>query len=230
MALPILNDTPQYTMTIPSSGKEVKFRPYLIKEEKVLLIAAESQDMGQAISAIQDTIEACTHGVLDPTKLATFDLEYAYLKIRSKSVGERVELTLDCAACDKPVPFMFDMKEVKIDIPEMQWNVQITDTISVDLQWPRYADIDLNADASEVGFEMVAASIKAVCTEDERIMVADEPKEEVMQFLYNLTSDQFEKIVSVVSNIPKVYYEVEETCSACGTGLKQQIQGIKSFF
>lgn len=228
MALPKLNETPRYTMTIPSTGLEVKFRPWLVKEEKIMLIASESNDMEMAVQAISDTVEACVSEGMDVNTLSTFDLEYMFLKIRSKSVGERVELSFPCGNCDHPVPFFFDMDEIKVDKADFDRTVEITDTVSLSLRWPSYANIDMKTD--NLGFEMITACIEAVCTEEERILLDDEPREDVRAFLENLTTEQFSKIAKVVESIPKVYFEIDETCSACQSPVKQRVEGLQNFF
>lgn len=228
MALPRLNDTPQYTITIPSTGEEVKFRPYLVKEEKVLLLASETQDIAQILNSIQQTISACVENDINIESLSTFDLEYMFMKIRSKSVGEKVEMVIPCPECETPVPFNFDIDEIAVDETDFDRKVQLTDSISLDLRWPSYSKIDLNDD--DVGFQLIISCIEAVCTEEERILIDDEPEESITEFLDNLTSEQFKKIAVVVEKLPKVYFVVEETCRNCNTHVDQRIEGLQNFF
>jgi len=102
MALPKLNESPKYSLTIPSTRQEVRFRPYLVKEEKVLMIAMESEDQSKIFNAIADTIEACIEEPIAKNKLTTFDIEYMFVQIRSKSVGESIDLDLPCNKCETP--------------------------------------------------------------------------------------------------------------------------------
>src|SRR6056300_818118 len=116
MALPKLNETPKYEVEIPSTGKTVRFRPYLVKEEKVLMMAFESGDQKAALRAIVDTIEACIVDKIDATNLATFDVEYLFTQIRSKSVGESSTLMIKCKECEKQNEYKFDVSQVNVNV------------------------------------------------------------------------------------------------------------------
>ena len=114
MALPKLNDVPKYEITIPSTDKKVYFRPFLVKEQKVLLIALESQDEKQILQAVVDTIKACIYEDIEIDKLAIFDLEYIFLQIRGKSVGETADLIMKCRECNHENKVKVDLEEIKI--------------------------------------------------------------------------------------------------------------------
>jgi hypothetical protein len=230
MSLPKLNDVPKYIMTVPSSGKKIKYRPYLVREEKVLLLAAESKDVNQSIEAMTDTVLACVEDGIDPATLSTFDLEYMFLKIRSKSAGERIDVTIPCEHCEHRNVQTIDIEGIEIAMNELQTNVELTENISVDLKWPSYSDIEYVDDPNELGFEVLSACIEAVCTNEERILVKDESKEEVRLFLESLTADQFRKISQVVESIPKVSYPIEFDCEECNKHNDLVIEGVQSFF
>ncbi len=114
MALPKLNDKPKYELTIPSTGKKVKYRPYLVKEEKILMMALESGDKHSALNAVIDTIEACVSDKVDRTQLALFDIEYMFIMIRSKSVGEISEVGIKCASCNAVNEISIQLDNVKL--------------------------------------------------------------------------------------------------------------------
>ena len=116
MALPKLNGNPKYEMTIPSSNKTVRFRPYLVKEEKVLLMAFESNDMSQAMKAIIDTIEVCVDDDIKTKDLTTFDVEYMFTKLRSKSVGESSRLSIECTDCSHKNDISVNIEEIEIEM------------------------------------------------------------------------------------------------------------------
>ena len=113
MALPVLNDTPKYELKIPSTGKKIKFRPYLVKEEKVLMMAAESGDGVQMMSAIMDTIQSCVQSQTKVENLTTFDIEYLFIKLRSKSVGESSTINLSCESCKEPNEHVIDLESIE---------------------------------------------------------------------------------------------------------------------
>ena len=127
MALPII-ETPKYETTVPSTGKKVQYRPYLVKEEKILMIAMESEDQTQIIRAMKDVIKACTFDKVEPDKLCTFDIEYLFLKLRAKSVGEISKVGLKCEKCSKPTDVNINLDDIEIDI--VAYSLQQARTIS----------------------------------------------------------------------------------------------------
>ena len=132
MALPRLNDVPKYTLKIPSTKKEITYRPFLVKEQKVLLMALESQDDKQILQAVLDTIEACVLDKINATNLALFDLEYVFLKIRSVSVGEGAEVTIKCQKCENPVKTKIDLNSITFDkMPENR--IKINDKYTIQM-------------------------------------------------------------------------------------------------
>src|SRR6056300_979503 len=116
MALPSLNDTPKYELKIPSTGKKIKFRPYLVKEEKILLIAAESKDKDQMLGAIIDTINSCVQGNLNVNDLTTFDLEYLFIQMRAKSVGENASLNIKCQSCEEDNEYHMNLEDIRCNV------------------------------------------------------------------------------------------------------------------
>ena len=134
MALPKLNDMPKYSVTIPSSKQEVRIRPFVVKEEKILLIAMESQDPKQIANAILDTIVSCTEEQIDANSLTSYDVEYLFLQIRGKSVGEKSNVILKCMECGHDNEVTIDLGDIKIEgnIPDKK--IKITDQISLEMK------------------------------------------------------------------------------------------------
>lgn len=230
MALPVLNDTPRYSMKVPSTGKTIKYRPYLVKEEKVLLMANESKDPNQMMDAIGDTIEACTSNKLKANELSTFDLEYIFIKIRAKSVGEEVKLNLPCESCEERTETSINLDHVVCPVEKPQTIIEIDDTISVELKWPSYADIVSSENVSDTAINLLISCISAVISDDERIDIQDEPKEQVVNFLESMTSKQFQKLSEFVSNIPSVKHDIIFDCEHCGHNNTIEVKGMQSFF
>lgn len=230
MGLPVLNDTPKYEMTVPSSSKVVRYRPYLVKEEKVLLLANESQDQNAIMSAITDTVLACVQGEVQRDELTTFDLEYMFVKIRSKSVGEKVEMYYACNHCEQENEVMIDLEEVKCDVKNKNQMVELTDDITVEVGYPSYDGISIEANETDTGFSIIADSIKTVYTKEERIEMSDESKESVRTFLESMTSYQFREIAEFVREMPVVMIQDSFVCKSCGTENRVEIKGISDFF
>ena len=137
-ALPKLNATPTHELTIPSSGQKVSYRPYLVKEEKILLLAFESQDEKQAMQAMVDTIIACVNEKLNPKTFTSFDVEYMFTQIRSKSVGETTKINVACSECGTNNEQTINLAELKVEVPEINNVIELTDNISVELKYPSF--------------------------------------------------------------------------------------------
>tara|TARA_A100001388_G_scaffold90067_1_gene65183 strand:+ start:713 stop:1429 length:717 start_codon:yes stop_codon:yes gene_type:complete len=238
MALPQLkNDVPKYEMTVPSTGEVVKYRPFLVKEQKVLLVAFESKDSKQILNSMLDSISSCVPNIkLD--SLATFDVDYMFTQVRSKSVGETSTILHACQNCNEENEVKVRLDQIKVNIPE-NWKktteIEISKDISVELKFPTYKDIsylniDDNASDAELLMDTVAACMKAVKTEDEYILVKDEPKEEVEKFINSLTNQQLEKITNFASNAPKLSHTQNYECKKCKTENKIELSGLQDFF
>ena len=230
MALPLLNDTPRYEFVIPSSGKKVKFRPYLVKEEKVLMMASESKDTKQMMNAILDTVVACAVDKINPSSLTTFDLEYLFIKLRSKSVGETSALSINCDECKHKNKYSLNLEEIECKQTKPNNKIKISDKITVEMKYPGYKDIEITDDQNELGFSLLANSIAAVYTEDERIDVSEESKENIRAFLESMTRSQFEAVTAFLQDMPVVKAHVKFNCEKCQALNDFDVKGIQSFF
>ena len=188
MALPKLNSEPKYELIIPSLKKKVKFRPFLVKEEKVLMIAMESGDQKDALNAILDTISVCIQDKINLNTLTTFDVEYLFLQLRAKSIGETAKVNIKCTKCGTPNTVSIKLDDINIELPEIENTVKLDEKVSVELQWPPFKGLtEVNTDNStESAFEMIANCIKIIYTEDERINVSEVSKEEIKEFLESI--------------------------------------------
>ena len=237
MALPRLNENPQYELVIPSTKEKVNFRPFLVKEQKVLLIAYESQDRKQILSAMLNTLENCVHENIDVKKLSTFDVDYMFTMIRSKSAGETTTLLFKCKECQTENEVVVKLDEIEVDVKEQNMRIELTDKIAVKMRYPSYEFFLNNSilmDESKTQSELLMASIigclEAVETEEERIDLADESEEEVNQFLESLTASQFEKISEFAVNLPSMSKNIKYTCTNCGTKNERMLRGLEDFF
>lgn len=236
MALPKLNSSPKYELTIPSTGKTVRFRPFLVKEQKVLLIAYESKDKKQVIHAILDTIRACAEDEINVNDLTTFDVDYIFTQIRAKSVGEKVDLRIKCTHCESFNDIQINIEDIKVEVEEGSKVVKLTDEISVKLRYPNYGQFlknpymfDSKSDTQTV-LEIIVSCIESVMTEEENISLKDESREEIERFIDSMTSDQFEKISEFVQKMPQLKHDVSFTCTNCEEVAEAQLRGIDDFF
>ena len=237
MALPI-GLTPSYNLTIPSSGKQVKFRPFLVKEEKALLIAQQSEDPTVMIDTLKDVIRGCIKDPIEVDSLATFDLEYIFAQIRAKSVGENVELVFMCDACNDPnakVKLTFDLTQLKVEKdPDHTNNIALYDGTGIIMKYPGIDTINKiqNMDSSNIEqlFGVVVDCIESIYSGEQVYHAKEQSREELKEFIENLTTDQFAKVQRFFETMPKIRQAVEFTCPVCGEHHKRYLEGINSFF
>lgn len=235
MALPSLNATPKYELTIPSTGEKIRFRPFLVKEQKVLLLAYESQDKKQIIEAILDTVKACADDGVDVYELATFDIDYIFTQIRAKSVGEKVDLNIPCSECNHSNEVQVNLEDITVDVNKSTEVVQLTDDISIKMRYPDYRQFMSSKifeieTAAEMIMEVVICSIESIMTEEENILAKDESREELINFIESMSSSQFKKISDFVESMPVMKHTIEFTCAQCAHENKRTLQGIDDFF
>ncbi len=231
MSLPKLN-VPTYELTLPSTEQKVKYRPFLVKEHKVLLMLKDSTD-DDSINAIQEIVEACTFGTLNAKELPSFDLEYIFLKLREKSLGESTDLLVNCN-CGFKIPYEMNLStlEVKKD-PSHSNKIMLNDTIGVEMQYPKISQtipIYFNTTEEKV-MNMIISSIKAVYTADgEYHEVNVDNKEEAIEFVNSMTKEQFDKIENFFVTMPKLVHEIEAKCPSCGEVNHATLEGLQNFF
>tara|TARA_B100001939_G_C16889067_1_gene594484 strand:+ start:356 stop:1063 length:708 start_codon:yes stop_codon:yes gene_type:complete len=233
MALPKLNSNPKYELNVPSTGTKVRFRPFLVKEEKALMIAMESGNQKDALNGLVDTIHACAVDNLDTGMLTTFDIEYIFLQLRTKSVGETANVNLKCTSCGTVNKITIPLDDIKVDVPDIDKKIQLDTDISIEVDWPRFKDVvemggnDVsNADSA---FNVIGSCIKAIYTADERINVNEVSKEELQEFLESMNSAQFSKLKDFVELIPKLKHDVSFSCKNCASSNNITVEGVESF-
>ena len=234
MALPKLNDTPKYSVEVPSMKKTVRFRPFLVKEEKVLLLAMESEEDDQVLSAIMDTIDSCVVDELDTKQLTTYDIEYLFTKIRAKSVGETTQVKLKCEACETENQVIIPIDDIKVVGEEVDPIIELQPGMQLEMRHPAYYELknDEHIQSGETAaatFAMIRHCLKAIKTEDEIINLKDESAKEVDEFIESMNTEQFEKVREFVETIPAMKHDVEFDCS-CGHHNKIELKGMQSFF
>lgn len=237
MSLP-MNTTPSYTLEIPSTKQKVKFRPFLVKEEKALLIAQQSEEPEVMIDTLKQVIAGCIKDKVDVDDLATFDLEYIFTQIRSKSVGEEIELIFPCSHCDDEkakVKITFDLTKIKVETPENHSKkIELFGDVGVMMKYPTIEVIEkietLNNNDIDAVFDVVAGCIEYIYDSSEIFYAKEQTKDELGEFLNNLTSDQFAKIQEFFQTMPKLRQEVDYKCPVCGAANHTVLEGLSSFF
>jgi hypothetical protein len=230
MALPKL-DTPTFELTLPSNGSKVKFRPFLVKEHKVLLTMSEAEN-NEVSRIIRELVDVCTFKQLNVDELPHFDIEYIFMFLRAKSIGESVDVIVNCE-CGEKIETSFNIEELKVDKPEGHSNkIMINDTVGVEMKYPNIDDV-VGIFASEDNqkvIDLIITSIKAVYDADNYWETKDQTKEEVEEFIYSLTKEQFDKLEKFFVTSPKIVQHIECDCPKCGKHNVSKLEGLQNFF
>ena len=231
--------TPTYELELPSTGKSVKYRPFLVKEEKVLVIALESEDNKQITNAIKAVLKSCilSKGI-KVEDLPTFDIEYLFLNIRGKSVGEDLEVNIICPDDNKTeVPVTIALDEIEVQKDENHTNkIKVDDSIMMEMKYPSLEqfiknNFDFNdKNAMDQSFELIATCIDKIYTEDEVWASADCTKKEMKDFLEQMNSNQFKEIEKFFETMPKLSHSIKVTNPNTKVKSEVVLEGLASFF
>lgn len=216
MSLPTIV-APTYTLVQPSTGKPITFRPFLVKEEKILLMAVEAEDPQETIRAIKSIITNCCQGLGEVDDIPLFDLEYIFLQLRGKSVGEIAEPVVKCSKCEKSVKLRIDLTKVAIHRTEGHTrDIKLTNEIGVKMRYPGFSAMALkfvqNDPSVEQLFDSIAECIESVYDTQQQYPAKDFSKEDIRGFLESLTQSQFEKIQAFFETSPTLKHKVDYVC------------------
>ena len=240
MPLPKIT-TPTYELVLPSNGKKIKYRPFLVKEEKVLILALESQDLTQITNAIKATLKECiqTRGV-KVDALPTFDIEYIFLNVRGKSVGEAIDLVVTCPDDEEttvPVKVYIDEIEVKKDKNHKQ-EIPLDANLTLKMKYPSLSEFiknnfdmnDDNASAVQQSFDIVASCIDMVYDQEDSWSASDCTKKELKEWVESLSSSQFKQIEEFFSTMPKLCHTMKVKNPNTKVESEVTLEGLANFF
>ena len=238
MPLPKIN-TPTYELVLPSSGKKIKYRPFLVREEKILIMALETEDVKQITDSVIQILNSCilTKGV-DITKLATFDIEYLFLNVRSKSVGETVEIILTCPDDNKTtVPTSIDIDSIKIKKDRKHKDtIKLDDNLSLKLKYPSMQQfIENNFEASDKNevsstLDMIVSCMDVIFNEEESWPASESTKKELEDFVDQLNTKQFKMIENFFATMPKLTHTVKVKNPKTNVESTIVLEGLAAFF
>jgi hypothetical protein len=222
-------------MIVPSTGETVTYRPYVVREEKILLIAMESNDENQIEQAVIDVIQSCVESPINIDNLTTFDVEFIFVTLRSKSVGEGIKLSPKCEHCEETNEVKINLEEVKVTNLEnkVDKHIKLTDDISIDLKWHTMKDRQKelrNDSETQTVINMIVASLETIYSGEDIHVVKDATDKEVREFVESLNTDQFNEIVEVLSNVPYLSYNMDYDCEKCGKENSISLNGLTDFF
>jgi hypothetical protein len=253
MGLPTIA-VPQYNLTIPSNGKEIKYRPFLVKEEKILLIAMESDDQKQIIEATKDIVQNCIYGAdIDVNTMPAFDLEYIFLQLRGKAKGEVLELKYKCPKCEGEIPLNINVDEVKIIKTKEHTNtIKLDETLGVVMRYPdltvqeELAEITKDKHEIDALFDTIIRCVDYIYDAAATYPAKDHTEKEMRDFIESLTDEHFQKIAKFFETMPALKHEVELICpqkvkskngktnkkqdKQCGYREQLTLEGLGSFF
>jgi len=236
MMLPTIA-TPKYDMIVPSTGESITYRPYVVKEEKILLIALESQDDMAIEKSVMNIIKACVESPININGLTAFDIEFIFITLRSKSVGEGIKLGLKCDEedCDGSQEMQLDLDKIKVSNLEnkIDKHIKLTDDISLDMRWLKANDKLTEAQRktqTDMIIHSAAKAIETIYNGEEIFTIKDTPHKEVVAFIESLNSDQFAKILEFMEKSPALEYDLSYTCNICGHENERKLRGLTDFF
>lgn len=238
MALPIIS-TPKYELTVPSSGKKVNYRPFLVKEEKVLLLANETKDQKQIVNAMRDIITNCTFGEVDVKSLATFDIEYIFLQLRARSVGETIEVKIKCKKCETDNPLSININDVQIKKePGLQNNIRVAGNTGIIFNYPNFEALQglqttnegNNSQKTEELLSFIASCIDTIYDDKQVYPAKDHTQKELVEFLESLPQVSFTKVMDFFNKMPYLSYTTKMKCSKCNNEDNLELKGAQDFF
>jgi hypothetical protein len=228
----IQSTLPKYSDTIPSTNKKIWFRPFIVKEEKILLIVQETGSEKEILSAIKEIVQNC-FSIADAGDIPIFDLEYLFLKLRSKSVSELVEPILICPETGEKIKLSIDLSKIKVKTFKKHTNqIKINDEILISMKYPTL-NMFIEKETSDMSlmdfYELAMNCIDYIETPSERIECSSKDKLEIKEFVDNLTKDQFDKIIEFFATMPRIEQEAEYQTSD-KVKRKVVLRGIRDFF
>ena len=233
MALPKLNSL-TYELELPSSGEKLKYRPFLVKEQKALMIAQESEDNKLMENTFAQIINDCVFEDVDPYKMPMFDIEYLFLRIRGKSVGEKVKLNVLCPDDEKTrVDVEVDLEKVDVQMTDDHTNiVNLTKDITMVMRYPCLKDMSGFDDTGEVSsmFDMIKRCVHEVRDGETIYNRVDISDKELDDFIDSMSSENFEQVANFFNTMPKLYHEIEVKNPKTKKKNKIPIEGFQSFF
>lgn len=234
MTLPTLV-TPEFRAKIPSTGEEIKYRPFLVKEEKILLMAMESGELQDLVDATKQILENCILSDVKIDDLASFDIEYIFLKLRSKSVGEEIELSLkhqENTECDNITNITINVDDIEVTkIDPKSKIIMLNDTLGLKMRYPSINHVMIDADKpNDIESLLHLISLCIECVFEEDTIYDDFSLDELKDFINNFSTTQLEKITKFIENMPKLRKEISFTCKKCKKKEKIVLEGLMNFF
>jgi len=230
MSIPVPN-VPKYETTLPISNKKVSYRPFLVKEEKILLLSKEENNVNTGVKTI---LENCTFNLIDVNKLPVADVEFLFINIRSKSIGEKINGKVTCSSCENKMNYVVDLEKVKVLKPDVSNKIKINDNTMIVMRYPTLnsvKDIDFeNIDNPKETVKIVVSCIDSIYVNESCYDRENSTDKDMEDFLENLMQNQLDMIIDFIQNLPRVFYKDKLICNKCGHENTVYMEGLLSFF
>lgn len=224
----------KYELSLPTTKRKVEYRSFLVKEEKILMLASESKNESDMFRAIKDVVAACTFGVIDVEKIPVVDLEYLFLKIRSRSVGETASPAIKCTKCNRSTETKIDLSKIEPTHNEdHRTKIVLNEHVILEMRYPMFNDIQrIEKETNELdkALTLLMSCIEKVHTKSETYSTKDLEVGEVEEFIANFSQDQLKKAMRFIETMPKLFTDIDFTCSHCKHQEKLRLEGIRDFF
>lgn len=243
MALPKI-DVPIFELKLPSTGKKIRFRPFTVKEEKLFLMATQDNDSKSAFNTVVQVLNNCILDDVNVEMLSMFDIEFLFLNLRARSIGEVVELSYKCNndikkdsgethKCNNVVEMQINLLEIQPSIDEKHSNkIQLTDKLGIVMKYPnmQFLGNETSGDEFDMIIDLIVDCIDYIYDEDNIYYAKDSSREELLEFLDSLQSKELEKVKVFFDTLPKIKKDLEFKCNKCGYNENITLEGIQSFF
>jgi hypothetical protein len=238
-------DVPIYETKLISSGKTIRYRPFLVKEQKLFLMAAESEDVKDTISAIKQVINNCVLDDIDVDNLSTFDIEYLFIQLRARSINEVVNLAFNCnnkiknekdeeKICGNLVKYDLNLLEIEPTKNDKHTDkIQLTDKLGIVLKYPTFNSVnklDVNSDDMEQILDVIINCIDYIYDDEQVYYAKDSTKKELLEFIENMKQTDLEKVQDFFNTLPKIKKDLHFKCDKCGYEEDIIVEGIQNFF
>jgi hypothetical protein len=223
---------PTYNLTLPVSGQKIKYRPFVMREEKIMLLAREGNNIEEISTAIAQVLELCTFGKVNIAKLPIADTEFLFIKVREQSIGSQIEATINCSSCNHEQPYIIDLSKTKITSEPKSEHIKVDTTTIVTMRHPTINTVRYLKDATEqnAALAVTAGMIESITMKDKVFAAEDLTHAELMDWLDNLTEGQVAMIGEWIDSLPKIIYEDVAKCKSCGSDINIRTEGIDNFF
>ncbi len=231
MSLPII-DVPKYSTTLPSTGAKITYRPFLVREQKKLLVAV-NDSLERQMATTQEVVNDCTFGQLNVPRLPYFDIEYLFLQIRARSVGESIDIVLTCGHCEHKQDSKLDITQVGVHKPENHGTrIDIGSDFILEMRYPTQIDIEeFRENPGPDGIlKLIASCIAAIWQGEELFDAKDYSEQELLEFVDSLTPNQLDLLQSFFDTMPVLRHVIDFECEQCQEKNSVALEGLPSFF